>query len=106
MAHTFEMRDWRRLRGVKGLEATEPGAWAALHWAPPPFRVLGGGCYVPQALHRGLGGSWGLKGLGKQRPVKVHGGNRWREPSIHILSQSPAWKRSSEWDGQSPWTQD
>lgn len=43
MAHTFEMRDWRRLRGVKGLEATEPGAWAALHWAPPPFRVLGGG---------------------------------------------------------------
>lgn len=75
MAHTFEMWDWRRLRGVKGLEATEPGAWAALHWAPPPFRVLGGRVLVPQGSSQRPGGKLGPEGSGEAEASE----SAWRE---------------------------
>lgn len=114
MARTFEMQDCRRLREVKGLEAAEPGAWAAFPWAQLftgclLLSGLWGDVVYHKALPRGLGTSWGLRGLGedgRQRPGKVHGGkgNRWRKPALHIRALPPAWQRSSERAGQCPWT--
>ena len=40
----LEMWD-QRLREVEGLEAAEPGAWAAPPWEPSPSPALGGVVY-------------------------------------------------------------
>lgn len=93
MARTFEMQDCRRLREVKGLEAAEPGAWAAFPWAQLftgclLLSGLWGDVVYHKALPRGLGASWGLRGLGEdgRQPARE---SAWRERK-QVAEASPS----------------